>query len=225
MIIDGKEIKRWQKKNEMTSYYFGVLKREIRAAINELPFALVVKVTQSVNTDSIYFKVNISPFDKVITISLRTHPPRQTHEALELFYINDFKTLNNLKTVIKNRIIVRYNNMARANGLDEVIISKKAKKIVTKQKQSSLPTESFQLDEQYIEVLKKAYIDEIIENGWAKLIDVTKILGSRYNISTKELGVNKLSKAYLKSGHYQISEIEKNGKKEKWIKWRGEDSF
>ena len=220
MIIDGKEIKQWQKKNEMTPYYFEVLKREVRTVINEIPFALVVKISQSSKTDSIYFKINISPFGKVIVISLRTHPPRQTYEELELFYINDFKTLNKLNNAIRNRIIVKYNNLSRANGLDEVMVSKKTNKIVTKQKQPSLATESFHLEEKYIEILKKAYTDEIIDNGWAKLVDVTKILGSRYNINTKELGVNKLSKAYLKSGYYQISELEKDGKKEKWIKWK-----
>ncbi|MDR0289087.1 MAG: hypothetical protein LBH78_03485 [Rickettsiales bacterium] len=221
LMIDGKQASFYQKKNSVSLYYINTLKREVSQAINELPFAQVTRINQGSKTDSLYFEIKMLHHKEKRIVSVRTHPPLKVKWNVLIFYATNFASVKELRMTIQKKLINIYNIRARELGFkqQEVPYNKPKAKLTTKQ-----VTTPLKLDEEYTQILQKAYEDKIVRNGWANLTEVTKRLGSTYNITTKELGVNKLSKAYIQSELYTVTDIEQRGKIEKWIKLKDHSS-
>lgn len=215
LMIDGKQASFFQKKSSVSPYYINTIKREVSQAINELPFAQISKINQGLKTDSLYFELKMLHHKGKRVISVRTHPPLKVKWNVLIFYATDYTSIKELRMAIQSKLINLYNIRARNLGFkqQELPANNLKKRLVTKQ-----VTTPLKLDEYYNQILQKAYEDKVVRNGWANLTEVTKNLGSKYNITTKELGVNKLYKAYIQSESYTVTGIEQHGKIEKWIK-------
>ena len=215
LMIDGKQASFFQKKSSVSPYYINTIKREVSQAINELPFAQISKINQGLKTDSLYFELKMLHHKEKRVISVRTHPPLKVKWNVLIFYATDYASIKELRMAIQSKLINLYNIRARNLGFkqQELPANNLKKRLVTKQ-----VTTPLKLDEYYNQILQKAYEDKVVRNGWANLTEVTKNLGSKYNITTKELGVNKLYKAYIQSESYTVTGIEQHGKIEKWIK-------
>lgn len=124
MIIGGVEIKRNQEKSDVNPYYISALKREIRQTINALPFATVVKISESSYTDSLYFTTQFEGVEETFLVSIRTHQPKKVTGETFLFYIDSFKTFWDLQYKIQLELIRRYNSKARELGLKEYDLPK-----------------------------------------------------------------------------------------------------
>ena len=212
MIIDGKKISRTFGKEDASDYYYSAIKREVSQAINRLPFARIVKVEESNTTSSLYFKVRLKHFEEPITVSIRTHIPRRSADYMLSFYINKYKSISDLSYDICLKLTQKYNVKAEYLLLNPYQLPsrnkdskpKKRKKIIDEGERNSL--------------LEKAYRYEELPNGWAELVAVTQTLGSTFKVTKEQMGVNKLSKAYINSDLYLIKEEEINGRVEKLIK-------
>ncbi|WP_259756313.1 hypothetical protein [Lactococcus lactis] len=108
----------YQKKEKLSPYYFETVKREERNCLNELKFVRISKITQSKQTDSLYFFFKL-PSGEQWTLSIRTHPPQHIAGNIIFIYINKYEKLSNFTLDIQNRVIRLYNAYARKLGIKE----------------------------------------------------------------------------------------------------------
>lgn len=210
MFINGKEVKWLQSKDDMSEYYFNVIKREVRQAINELPFARVTKINESKTTDSLYFEVVLNHFDTPFIVTVRSHKTGDSDRNMIRVYITQYDTIGDLRYGVKLKLTKKYNANAESLLIKRYYLKPQIKEEVKVEKV---------YDEQSKNILlEKAYKYEEQPNGWANLIDVTQTLGKVFRVTTKEMGVRKLRQAYTNSGLYIIKEVEVDDKKEKWIR-------
>lgn len=208
MIIDGQKISRSHNKEKASDYYYNTIKKEVRQAINELPFAQIIKVTKSATSTSLYFKIRLKHFEEPITLSVRSHIPTRSARSILSFYVNKYKTMKDLRFDIQLKLTKKYNVKADFLLLKTFELPSRGEKKVSQAKRV-LDSKSRN------DLLEKAYRYEVLPSGWANLIDVSQTLGSTFNASGEELGVKKLRNAYINSDLYDIKEVEKDGKKEK----------
>lgn len=221
MIINGVEIKGYQSKEDTSEYYSKAIKREVRQAINGLPFAQVTKITESQTTDSLYFEVQLNHFEEAVTVSIRTHGTNSANYKMIEFRIQNYKDISDLRSAIQLYLIEMYNIRAEyllINTFELPSKRKNRRRKIAKEKEELLDEESRNA------LLEKAYRYEVLPHGWANLNAVVNTLGSRFKASSKKLGVSKLSKAYINSDLYIVKEVETNSKQEKWIKIKNEIS-
>ena len=116
-MIDGKRVERFQKKRDVSNYYYNTIKTEVRTAISELPFLQVISSYISKKTDSLYFNVRMGSTNKVFVLSFRTHQPKEAKANYLYFYMDEYSTLKSLRADIQKRLIAQYKQLLKEAGL------------------------------------------------------------------------------------------------------------
>ena len=125
MVIDGKRVARFQKKDEVSDYYYNAIKREVRDAVSELPFSQVIGSHVSKSTESLYFDIRMNHTNEVFTLSFRTHCPAEVKENHLYFYLNEYRTLKSLRTDIQEQLMAQYEQLLREQGIEVKEIKKR----------------------------------------------------------------------------------------------------
>lgn len=223
MIIDGIESEQGQKKSHVTKYYMNALKREVRQALDELDFVTVLKVTESIRTDSLYFKLIAKHHNAPWQIEIRTHPPVDRYREASIFYVYSYESLRDLRNAIKKRLIQNYNMKVLDLGFKRIPVpgEKIRRHVVLPKPKKKVPLIAppiVALDNQSRLWLEEAYNLTKNDEDWANLSEVANVLGRRPEIKPKDFGVSKLRQLYLYCELYQIEERLENGQKQNWIK-------
>jgi len=125
MMIDGKQIERFQKKKAVSNYYYNVIKTEVRHAISELPFLKIVGFYISKSTESLYFEVRMNRIDEIFILSFRTHHPLEIKANYLYFYLDRYSTLKSLRADIQMTLIAQYKHSLQKQGLEVKEIKKR----------------------------------------------------------------------------------------------------
>ncbi|GAB2025683.1 hypothetical protein OfM1_17550 [Lactovum odontotermitis] len=213
MEIDGKKVAFYQTKDQ-SEYYFNTIKREVRSTLNSLTFVRVTKVVKSMTTDSMYYYIQLKHFEKSFKIALRTHFPRVSPVSTLNFYLDRYENLSELRFAIKSRLITLYNQKLRQLGYKEIPLPSAPNKPLRVKSKNNIEN-VVKLEPMAATIMEYAYKESIVRDGWANLVEVTKLLGGKYHMTTKELKVKKLARAYTNSGLYFVSV---DARSKKWIK-------
>ena len=125
MVIGGKRIERFQKKKEVSNYYYNAIKTEVRNAIFELPFLQVISTYVSKSTESLYFNVRVNHTNEIFVLSLRTHYPVEEKENHLYFYLDRYDSLKSLREDIQIQLMAQYEQLLREQGLEVTEVKKR----------------------------------------------------------------------------------------------------
>lgn len=215
-MIDGQGVTFGQKKNKLSDYYFNVLKRESRQAINDLSFAQVQKISQGTKTDSLYFLVELKHHDERWTLSVRNHPPIQYDEHYLYFYANKYASIGELRFHIQKELVKIYNRKAEKLGIALAAPPPKTREQVIKA--ANFQEHHLAIAPSLLQKMDAACEDLADQFGWTDLSEAAKLLGSRYAVTKKSLAVSKLEKAYTRSNLYEMTFRLMAGEWKKFIK-------
>jgi len=159
MVIDGKEIRRYQNFKNLNDYYFQAIKSIARESLTELKFIKIETHNISKTTDSIYFKFKMNHHINSFTLSLRTHKPKEHADHYFYLYLYDYDNLAELKAAIQGQLIDHYNKKANKLGIAKEISEYKKKShyhqsSVKKKKKNRVKVDNLCLDDSFQQFMK-----------------------------------------------------------------------
>lgn len=166
MVIDGKEIVFFQKKNDVSERYYEILKQEVKNAIKDISSVEQVKVVVSKKTDSFYFYVSMYRLDEPLVVSIRTHGVKEKKENHIYIYIPRSETMRELNEYVQKKVLAYYNLIAVKRGFKQAVIEKKelnnnpSKKKLAKRKLRGTKTELLSVQEDSFDLLLKEFKDK-----------------------------------------------------------------
>jgi len=120
MVINGKEIKRYQNFKKLDSYYYQTVKTVAREALNELRFIEIKTHYVSKSSDSIYFTFHMNHHEESFVLSLRNHLPKEYQENYFYIYLHQYSSIAEIKRNIQKQVIIHYNKMAEQIGIRKI---------------------------------------------------------------------------------------------------------
>ncbi|WP_326716918.1 hypothetical protein [Vagococcus jeotgali] len=130
MIIDGKEINFFQDRNDVSKRYYEIISQSIREGLNKISAVQQVKSSVSKTTDSFYFEVKMKYLNKIITISLRTHSPKERKTNYVYLYIPNYKEVSSLVESTQLNLVNHYNRLAEENNFPPIKAPNKNQEII-----------------------------------------------------------------------------------------------
>lgn len=119
MIIDGKKVRLEQTKDEQRSYYYSMIKIEVKSHLMKLSIVRRVDFRPSKSSDSMYFYVYLKHGFRVC-VSIRTHEPIAIKRRYCYFLVNEFEDLPSMLYQVSLEVTQYYNTQATANNLATV---------------------------------------------------------------------------------------------------------
>ena len=129
MVIDGKEIVFFQKKNDVSKRYYDIVLYEVKKGIREISFVTGVRGYIAKTTDSFYFEVNMNNVNEPFYVSVRTHGVKEKKKNYIYVSIPSYDNMYQLVRAIQNLLVNRYNSLAMKSGLKEAVMPKSRKEV------------------------------------------------------------------------------------------------